>query len=77
RDLERMEGDVTPQSLKDAGLIGTLRRPVKVLGEGELAKKLSVSAHRFSRSAQSKIEKAGGSVLVIDPVSSKAGSTEA
>jgi large subunit ribosomal protein L15 len=77
RDLERMEGDVTPRSLKEAGLIGTLRKPVKVLGQGELAKKLSVSAHRFSRSAQSKIEKAGGSVTVIDRASSEADSTEA
>ena len=69
RDLERVEGDVTPETLKAAGLIGTLRRPVKVLGEGEIGARRSVSAHRFSRSAQQKIEAAGGSVTVLEAVS--------
>ena len=65
RDLERFEGDVSPVALKDAGLIGTVRRPVKVLGQGEVEKSLSVSAHAFSRSARAKIEAAGGSVSLI------------
>ena len=38
---------------------------LKVLGDGELTKKLNVSAHRFSKSAQEKIEKAGGQVVVL------------
>jgi large subunit ribosomal protein L15 len=69
RDLERVDGDVSPESLKAAGLIGTLRMPVKVLGQGDLTKKLSVSAHAFSGSAKSKIEAAGGSVSVISGAS--------
>ena len=55
RDLDRCEGEVTPEALK----------PVKILGQGEMEKKLSVSAHRFSKSAAAKIEAAGGSVEVI------------
>jgi len=70
RDLDRVEGDVSPESLREAGLIRSLRKPVKVLGQGELAKKLSVSAHKFSASAQAKIEAAGGSVTVIGAESS-------
>ncbi len=66
RELERMEGEVSPESLKDAGLIGSLRRPVKVLGVGEVAKAFTVTAHAFSQSARSKIEAAGGSVTVIE-----------
>jgi large subunit ribosomal protein L15 len=66
RDLGRVEGEVTPQALKAAGLIGSLRKPVKVLGQGEVAKGVSVSAHAFSQSARSKIEAAGGSVSVIE-----------
>jgi large subunit ribosomal protein L15 len=40
---------------------------VKVLGDGELTKKLTVSAHRFSKSAEEKIEKAGGKVIKLAP----------
>ncbi len=65
RDLDRFEGDVSPEALKAAGLIGSLRKPVKVLGQGEVAKALAVSAHAFSGSARAKIESAGGSVSVI------------
>jgi len=72
RDLEKVDGEVSPDSLKSAGLIRSLRKPVKVLGQGELAKKLDVSAHAFSASAQSKIEAAGGSVTVIGSGSSDA-----
>lgn len=70
RDLERMDGEVSLGSLRSAGLIRSLRKPVKVLGEGELGKKLTVSAHAFSASAQAKIEAAGGSVTVIGSGSS-------
>jgi large subunit ribosomal protein L15 len=65
RDLEGFEGPVTPESLKGAGLIGNLRRPVKVLGQGEVATALKVEAHAFSKSAKEKIEAAGGSVAVL------------
>ena len=56
---------VDPGSLKDRGLIKTLHRPVKILSDGDLSKKLTVHAHRFSRTAQDKITKAGGQVEVI------------
>ena len=62
RDLERFDGDVTPESLKEAGLIRSTRIDVKVLGHGDLTKKLTVSAHLFSKSAREKIEGAGGSI---------------
>ncbi len=65
RDLGRCDGDVGPDVLKAAGLIASLRKRVKILGEGDMEKSLSVSAHRFSKSAQEKIEAAGGSVTVI------------
>ena len=70
RDLDRVEGDVTPESLRDAGLIRSLRKPVKVLGVGDVSGKLSVSAHKFSASAQAKIEAAGGSVTLLGSSSS-------
>jgi large subunit ribosomal protein L15 len=62
RDLERFDGDVTPEVLKEAGLIRNTRLDVKILGYGDLTKKLSVSAHLFSASAREKIEKAGGTI---------------
>ena len=65
RDLEALEGAVTVASLKAAGLIGNVRKPVKVLGQGELTKALAVEAHAFSKSAKEKIEAAGGSVAVV------------
>jgi large subunit ribosomal protein L15 len=64
--------DVTPDSLKAAGLIAKLSIDVKVLGEGELTKKLSVTAHSFSKSAVEKIEAAGGTVTRLrEPVERK------
>jgi large subunit ribosomal protein L15 len=65
RDLERLDGEVTPDTLKEAGLIRSTRVDVKILGHGELTKKLAVSAHLFSTSAREKIEKAGGSITWI------------
>ncbi len=61
--LERVEGDeATPETMKAVGLIRSLRRPVKVLGKGEIARAMKVTAHAFSGSAREKIEKAGGEV---------------
>lgn len=51
--------------LKERGLIRYTDQPVKVLGNGEVSVKLSITAHKFSKTAQSLIEKAGGSVEVI------------
>lgn len=67
RDLERIEGgEATPEALKAAGLIATLKRPVKILGDGEIDRALKVTAHAFSRTAREKIEKAGGEVNEAD-----------
>jgi large subunit ribosomal protein L15 len=67
RDLERFDdgAEVTPESLAELGLIRNTRVDVKILGEGELTKKLSVTAHRFSATAREKIEQAGGSVVQL------------
>jgi large subunit ribosomal protein L15 len=66
-DLERFEAgtDVTPELLKESGVLRSLRKPVKVLACGEITRKLNVTAHKFSMTAREKIEKAGGSVTVI------------
>jgi large subunit ribosomal protein L15 len=68
RDLEaRFDAgaEVTPEALKELGLIRSLRRDVKILGHGDLTKKLTVSAHRFSATAREKIEAAGGTVTSL------------
>ena len=64
RDLERFDAgaEVTPESLAAAGVIRNTKYDLKVLGHGDLSKKLSVSAHNFSKSARAKIEQAGGSI---------------
>ena len=69
RDLEaRFDAgaEVTPDSLREAGLATRRDVPVKVLGEGELSKALTVHAHRFSKSAREKIEAAGGTCQTIE-----------
>ncbi|HEY3173522.1 MAG TPA: 50S ribosomal protein L15 [Thermoanaerobaculia bacterium] len=65
-DLDRFDaGDsVTPEKLALQRLAHG-RRPVKILGDGELTKALTVSAHKFSASARSRIEAAGGSCEVL------------
>ena len=74
-DLQRVfeAGDqVTPETLKTAGLIRKVSVDVKVLGRGDLEAKLSVTAHSFSKSAIEKIEAAGGSVTWLrEPVEKK------
>ena len=66
-DLDRFDaGDsVTPEKLAERRLAHG-RRPVKILGDGELKKALTVSAHKFSASAKSRIEAAGGKVEVLN-----------
>jgi large subunit ribosomal protein L15 len=56
---------VTPELLKEKGIIHNERDGVKILGQGELKKKLSVKAAKFSKSAQEKITAAKGSIEVI------------
>ena len=66
--LERLaelgETTINPDILRKAGVIKT-KHPVKILGDGELSVALTVSAHKFSKSAQEKITKAGGKVEVL------------
>ncbi len=69
RDLEARFDDgatVGPEELAAKGLATRKNIPVKILGDGEFSKKLTISAHRFSKSAREKIEGAGGTVSLID-----------
>lgn len=59
------EAEVNPTVLKEMGLVKDAKDGIKVLGEGELEKKLTVKAHKFSKSALARIEKAGGVAEVI------------
>jgi len=67
RDLERFDAgtEITPELLAEAGLIRSAKLEVKVLGQGDLSKKLSVTAHAFSGTAKEKIEGAGGSATAL------------
>lgn len=63
--LEQLELDeITPETLRGAGIVHS-KGLVKVLGRGELTRKLAVSAHAFSASAIASIEQAGGTVTVV------------
>jgi large subunit ribosomal protein L15 len=57
--------EITPELLKERGLIRSLRKDVKILGNGELSTKLTVVAHAVSATAREKIEAAGGSVTLL------------
>ena len=58
------EATINPDVLRKAGVIST-KRPVKILGDGDLTSALTVYAHKFSKSAQEKITKAGGKFEVL------------
>lgn len=74
-DLEKMfdaGATVTPESLVERGLVRrAMQKSVVILGQGELKKSLTVSAHRFSKSAKEKIEAAGGKAETIEGRGSK------
>lgn len=57
--------EITPELLLEKGIIKELKAGVKILGNGNIEKPLNIKAHAFSKSAQEKIEKAGGKVEVI------------
>lgn len=61
-------GTITPQMLVDAGLVKRKTLPIKILGSGELKKPIVVQAHKFSKSAEAKIQAAGGRIEVIPSV---------
>ena len=58
--------EVNPEALAHAGLIRSAKDPVKILGEGELSKKLTVTATKFSGAAKEKIQNAGGSCQLAE-----------
>jgi large subunit ribosomal protein L15 len=67
--LERFFDDdisVGVEQLSNAGLIDNLKSKVKILGDGQLTKKLQVTAHKFSKSAEQKIVASGGSVNLVE-----------
>ena len=70
-NLEKLAGlgdtEITPEVLRKAGMVSSKKSLVKVLGQGDLSKALTVHAHKFSKSAQEKIEKAGGKIQVVSP----------
>ena len=69
RDLDARFDDgaeVTPVSLSERGLATRKNVPVKILGVGDVSKKLTVSAHGFSKTAREKIEGAGGTCTLLD-----------
>jgi len=57
--------EVSPETLREKSIIKQQYDVLKILGDGELSKKLKVNAHRFSESAKEKIEKAGGEIAVL------------
>lgn len=61
-DLESYDGDrpITKEMLRDLGLVKNLKHPIKILGDGDLTKSVTVQADKFSGTAKQKIEKAGG-----------------
>jgi large subunit ribosomal protein L15 len=66
RLAELGESEITPEVLRKAGVVSSKKTLVKVLGHGELSKALTVHAHKFSKAAQEKIEKAGGKVQLVN-----------
>ena len=69
-DLERLEGSsFDPEILLNLGVIHKLKDGLKILGTGELTRKITVEAHQFSKSALDKIQKAGGTAQVIGAAS--------
>lgn len=66
-DLNRFEDgtEITPELLKETGMIKKVNDGIKILGDGQLERKLTIKAHKFSKSAIEKIEAAGGKAEVI------------
>jgi large subunit ribosomal protein L15 len=59
------EREITPEVLRRAGVVSSRNAMVKILGSGEVSAAITVHAHKFSKSAQEKIEKAGGKIQVL------------
>ena len=64
--FEELEGDAfTPESLLAGGVVSKLADGLKILGNGELTRAVTIAAHKFSAAAKEKIEKAGGTAEII------------
>jgi large subunit ribosomal protein L15 len=75
--LEKLEGDAfTPESLIASGVVKKLNAGLKILGNGELTRKINVKAHLYSKSALDKIQKLGGSAEVLPRAAARAGEME-
>jgi large subunit ribosomal protein L15 len=75
--LEKLDGDsFTPESLIASGAVKKLSAGLKVLGNGELTRKISVKAHLYSKSALDKIQRLGGSAEVLSKAPAAAEETE-
>ena len=66
-----LSGEITPETLVKAGLIGTVKKRVKILGQGEISVSLTILADGFSESAKKKIEAAGGACNLREKLPSK------
>lgn len=73
RALEKFASgsEVTPESLREHGVVRSLRQPIKILGDGDLSVALRVRSHRVSAAARAKIEAAGGTVEELAPREAK------
>ncbi len=67
QDLERIDkkDEITPDVLKEYGLVKKSDAPVKILGNGDITKKVTIKVHAISNTAREKIEKAGGVVTLL------------
>lgn len=76
-DLQRVKEDsIDPEILAKAGLVRSTDSLVKVLGDGSIDRKITISAHKFSASAQKKIEEAGGKAVILESANGKIESSE-
>jgi large subunit ribosomal protein L15 len=62
---ESQHDEITPELLVESRLLKNLKRPVKILGDGEITRPIKITAHKFSASAREKIEAAGGTVTEL------------
>jgi large subunit ribosomal protein L15 len=65
RDLAAMSGTITPETMREQGLVKNPKDGIKILGVGDLKSGITVRAHKFSKSAMDKIQAAGGKAEVI------------
>lgn len=64
---ESQHEEITPEILVQARLVKNLKKPIKILGDGEITRPIKITAHKFSASAKQKIEAAGGTATELAP----------